>query len=84
MARRHPLIYIKVRTPRERIVTRGLFFWVADRQEAAMNGNVGYTDRIVRIVAGVLVLSLFFVLEGDARWVGLAGIVLIGTALVRW
>jgi hypothetical protein len=49
-----------------------------------MNANVGYTDRIVRIVAGVLVLSLFFVLEGDARWVGLAGIVLIGTALVRW
>jgi hypothetical protein len=49
-----------------------------------MNANVGSTDRIVRIVAGVLVLSLFFVLDGDARWVGLAGIVLIGTALVRW
>jgi len=49
-----------------------------------MNANVGNTDRIVRIAAGLLILGLFFVLEGNARWVGLVGIVLIATGLVRW
>jgi len=49
-----------------------------------MTANVGNADRIVRIVAGILLLSSIFMLEGPGRWVGLVGIVLIATGLVRW
>ena len=46
-----------------------------------MKPNVVTTDRIVRIVIGVAILSLIFILEGNARWWGLIGLVPIGTAL---
>jgi hypothetical protein len=49
-----------------------------------MSANVGNADRIIRIVAGILLLSSIFMLEGPGRWVGLVGIVLIATGLVRW
>ena len=45
-----------------------------------MKHNVGMADRIFRLVAGVVLLSLTQVLEGDIRWVGLIGIVPILTA----
>jgi hypothetical protein len=46
--------------------------------------NVGSTDRMLRIVVGLALLSLVFILDGSARWFGLIGLVLIGTALVGW
>ncbi|MGI6247056.1 MAG: YgaP family membrane protein [Pseudochelatococcus sp.] len=46
-----------------------------------MTGNVGGIDRILRIVAGLVVLSLVFVLEGDMRWWGLVGLVPLATGL---
>lgn len=49
-----------------------------------MRHNVGSVDRVVRIAAGVALLSLIFILEGNARWLGLIGIVPILTAFVRW
>ena len=49
-----------------------------------MNVNVGNTDRIVRIVAGLALLSLVFLLDGGARWLGLIGIVPLATGLMRW
>lgn len=49
-----------------------------------MKANVGGADRVIRIVAGVAILSLYFFLEGDAKWFALIGIVPIGTALIRW
>ena len=45
-----------------------------------MKQNVGMIDRIFRLVAGVILLSLTQILEGDIRWVGLIGIVPILTA----
>jgi hypothetical protein len=45
-----------------------------------MKENVGKIDRIVRVVAGLGLLSLLFILEGDARWLGLIGLVPLGTA----
>ena len=39
---------------------------------------------IIRIVAGLVLLSLVFLLEGNARWWGLVGIVLLFTGFVRW
>lgn len=47
-----------------------------------MTRNVGNIDRVVRVIIGVALLSLFFVLEGNLRWIGLIGLVPLLTALV--
>ena len=49
-----------------------------------MTANVGATDRILRIVVGLVLLSLFFVLEGNARFLGLLGLVMIATGVFRF
>ena len=49
-----------------------------------MTVNVGGLDRILRIVAGLAVLSLFFVLEGSARYWALVGFVPLLTGLFRF
>ncbi|WP_372636217.1 DUF2892 domain-containing protein [Cohnella sp.] len=43
--------------------------------------NVGTIDRLTRIVIGLGVLSLVFVLEGGIRFVGLLGLVFLLTGL---
>jgi len=40
-----------------------------------MQANVGGIDRILRIVIGIAALALFFVLEGNARYWALVGLV---------
>lgn len=45
-----------------------------------MKQNVGKIDRIVRVVAGLALLSLLFILEGSARYIGLIGIIPLATA----
>ncbi|CAG0996724.1 hypothetical protein BURK1_02585 [Burkholderiales bacterium] len=49
-----------------------------------MQANVGGVDRTVRIVLGVVILSLVFVLEGNARWWGLVGLLPLVTGLTAW
>lgn len=49
-----------------------------------MKRNVGTVDRTIRIVAGLLLLSLVFILEGNARWWGLAGLLPLATGVVGW
>ena len=49
-----------------------------------MKANVGGIDRVLRILAGAGLLSLVFVLEGDARWWGLIGILPLFTGLFRF
>jgi hypothetical protein len=51
-------------------------------QEAIMKRNVGGIDKTLRIVVGLGLLSLLFILEGGARWLGLIGLVPLGTALI--
>jgi len=46
-----------------------------------MTKNVGTIDRVVRVIVGLALLSLLFVVEGGARWFGLIGVVLLLTAL---
>jgi len=46
-----------------------------------MQANVGGIDRILRIVVGIAVLALFFVLEGNARYWALVGLVPLLTGL---
>lgn len=40
-----------------------------------MTKNVGTVDRVLRILLGLVLLSLLFALEGGARWLGLIGLV---------
>lgn len=49
-----------------------------------MKSNVGSIDRTVRIVAGLALLALVLVLEGNARWWGLIGLVPLATGLSGW
>lgn len=46
-----------------------------------MTRNVGSIDRILRIIAGLALLSLLVLLEGNARWWGLIGLVPLLTGL---
>jgi hypothetical protein len=49
-----------------------------------MKPNVGTADRIVRVIVGLVLLSLVFILEGNARWLGLIGLVPLATAAFGW
>lgn len=49
-----------------------------------MTVNVGGIDRTLRIVVGIAVLALFFVLEGNARYWALIGFVPLFTGLFRF
>jgi hypothetical protein len=47
--------------------------------------NVGKIDRLVRIVVGLALLSMLIFAGGNWKWLaGLAGLVLLGTAVVGW
>jgi hypothetical protein len=49
-----------------------------------MKANVGGIDRVLRILAGAGLLALVFVIEGDARWWGLIGVLPLSTGLFRF
>jgi len=49
-----------------------------------MKKNVGQLDRIIRIILGLAVLSLFFILEGGLRYISLLGIIFILTGVINF
>ena len=49
-----------------------------------MKSNVGTADRVIRVVVGLVLLSLMFFLEGDTRWWGLVGLWPLATGLTSW
>ena len=49
-----------------------------------MKKNVGSADKIVRIVLGLGLLSLLFLLEAPMKYLGLIGIVPLVTSLMGW
>jgi len=49
-----------------------------------MKQNVGSVDRVIRVIIGLVLLSLLFFLDGGARWFGLIGIVPLLTALISF
>jgi hypothetical protein len=51
-------------------------------EEGKMEANVGRTDKMIRIVAGVLLLSLVFI--GPQSWWGLIGLVPLATAFINF
>lgn len=47
--------------------------------------NVGKIDRLVRILVGLALLSMLIFAGGQGKWLaGLAGLILLVTALVGW
>jgi hypothetical protein len=53
-------------------------------EEFVMTTNVGGIDRVLRIVVGIAVLALFFVLEGNARYWALIGLVPLLTGFMSF
>lgn len=49
-----------------------------------MKPNVGTADRIMRVIIGLGLLSLLFLLDGNVRWWGLVGLAPLATAIFRW
>jgi hypothetical protein len=49
-----------------------------------MKANVGNIDRVLRVIVGIGLLSLIFLLDGETRWFGLIGIVPLLTAGMRF
>lgn len=47
-----------------------------------MKQNVGSTDKMIRIVAGVILLLVLVFVQDGWRWIGLLGIVLLATAFL--
>ena len=46
-----------------------------------MKVNVGGIDKALRIIVGIGLLSLIFLVEGPAKWWGLIGLIPLGTGL---
>ena len=49
-----------------------------------MKKNVGRTDKWIRIILGVVLLVLVFVVKSDWRWLGLIGIIPLATAFLNF
>ena len=49
-----------------------------------MNKNVGGIDRAVRVIAALIIFSLFFVLDEGYRWWALVGVVPLLTGAIGW
>ncbi|MHC5306096.1 YgaP family membrane protein [Bartonella sp. LJL80] len=49
-----------------------------------MQRNVGPTDRTIRIILGLVLLSLIFFIDGNARWLGLIGLIPLFTAAIGY
>lgn len=49
-----------------------------------MKQNIASIDRALRVILSLALLSLVFILDGNARWFGLIGVVLLVTATAGW
>jgi len=49
-----------------------------------MKQNVGNVDRWIRIVLGVVLLSLLVFLNGPIRWIGLIGLIPLVTGILNF
>lgn len=49
-----------------------------------MKANIGTLDRVLRLLLALGLFSLFFILPGQQKWLGLIGIVPLVTGLVLW
>ncbi|HHW58132.1 MAG TPA: DUF2892 domain-containing protein [Clostridia bacterium] len=47
-----------------------------------MKTNIGYTDKIIRYIIGIILLSMLLFVSGNAKYWGLLGLVPIITAAI--
>jgi hypothetical protein len=57
---------------------------VINEEDSNMKANVGGLDRTLRIVVGVVLIALFFVLQGPARYLAILGVIALGTGLLNF
>ncbi|MFW5961639.1 MAG: YgaP family membrane protein [bacterium] len=43
--------------------------------------NVGKTDKWIRIIVGIILLSIFFFVDGNAKYFGILGIIPLYTGI---
>lgn len=46
--------------------------------------NVGNTEKVIRVIVGLVLLSMLLWVEGNAKWWGLLGLIPIVTAAISW
>ncbi|HEY8910572.1 MAG TPA: DUF2892 domain-containing protein [Desulfosporosinus sp.] len=49
-----------------------------------MKVNEGSLDRIIRIILGLIILSLWFVLQGNSQYFALIGLIPLITGIIGW
>ena len=49
-----------------------------------MKKNVGTADRWIRIILGLAVLSLIFLIESNLKWLGLLGLIPLITGIIGY
>ena len=49
-----------------------------------MKKNVGNTDKWIRIVLGIVLLSLIIIIQSNWRWLGLIGLIPLATAFLNF
>ncbi|TCT18286.1 DUF2892 family protein [Melghiribacillus thermohalophilus] len=49
-----------------------------------MKANVGNADRVIRILIAIVLFSLYFILEGNLKYIGLIGFIPLLTAFFRF
>lgn len=49
-----------------------------------MKTNEGSLDRIIRVIIGLIVLSLWFVLQGNAKYFAIIGLIPLITGIIGW
>lgn len=49
-----------------------------------MKANVGSLDKAVRLILALVLFSLYFLLEGNLRFLALVGFIPLLTGLVSW
>lgn len=49
-----------------------------------MKANVGSADKVIRIVLAIALFSLYFLVEGNLRYLSLVGLIPLITSLMSW
>ncbi len=49
-----------------------------------MKNNVGSVDKAVRIIIAIVLFSLYFILEGNLRYIAVIGFIPLLTAFISW
>lgn len=57
------------------LLKKGVFYIMA---------NVGKVDQVIRIILAIVLFSLFFVLEGNMKYLGLIGIIPLLTGVIKF